>query len=220
MPDRSGNAQKSMLVFIDESGDGGMKLDKGSSPYFVVALVAFPDPVEAQRCDNAVSAHRVTANLPREFEFHCAENSPRQREAFLRAVHEFDFRSYVFALDKRKAAGPDFRYTDTVYRSTARRVLELASASLVGAKVVLDGSGNRYFRRELTAYLRREINTGGAPRAIHEVRIQPAHQNNLLQVADYVASINARAIAGKADGARLKREYLSRQEAAFRVGPL
>jgi hypothetical protein len=32
-----------MLVFIDESGDPGFKLKKGSSPIFVVTLVAFRD---------------------------------------------------------------------------------------------------------------------------------------------------------------------------------
>ena len=36
-----------MLVFIDESGDTGRKLEKGSSKFFVVALVIFEDHDEA-----------------------------------------------------------------------------------------------------------------------------------------------------------------------------
>jgi hypothetical protein len=38
-----------MLVFIDESGDPGFRLEKGSSPVFVAALVAFRDPAQARR---------------------------------------------------------------------------------------------------------------------------------------------------------------------------
>jgi hypothetical protein len=30
-----------LLIFIDESGDAGFKLDKGASPIFVLAMVAF-----------------------------------------------------------------------------------------------------------------------------------------------------------------------------------
>ena len=36
-----------MLVFIDESGDAGFKLTKGSAKTFVAALVAFRDPTSA-----------------------------------------------------------------------------------------------------------------------------------------------------------------------------
>ena len=32
-----------MLVFVDESGDPGLKLNKGSSAYFIVALVLFEE---------------------------------------------------------------------------------------------------------------------------------------------------------------------------------
>ena len=35
-----------MLVFIDESGDTGLKIEKGSSRYFVIALVSFEENEE------------------------------------------------------------------------------------------------------------------------------------------------------------------------------
>jgi hypothetical protein len=38
-----------VLVFIDESGDAGFKFECGSSPIFVVAMVAFASHKEAQR---------------------------------------------------------------------------------------------------------------------------------------------------------------------------
>ena len=40
-----------MLGFLDESGDTGLKVSSGSSPFFVVALVTFDDDEEALRCD-------------------------------------------------------------------------------------------------------------------------------------------------------------------------
>ena len=37
-----------MVVFIDEAGDSGMKNKPGSSKYFVISLVVFPDKEEAK----------------------------------------------------------------------------------------------------------------------------------------------------------------------------
>lgn len=38
-----------MLIFIDDSGDPGFKLDKGSSKVFVIACVIFDDGLEAEK---------------------------------------------------------------------------------------------------------------------------------------------------------------------------
>ena len=40
-----------MLVFIDESGDSGLKIEQGSSRYFTVSLVMFEDNDDALACD-------------------------------------------------------------------------------------------------------------------------------------------------------------------------
>jgi len=47
-----------MLVFVDESGDTGLRLSKGSSNYFVVTLVSFQDHDEATRCDRTIDELR------------------------------------------------------------------------------------------------------------------------------------------------------------------
>ncbi len=38
-----------MLVFIDDSGDAGFKLGKGSSEFFVISAVIFDDNLEAEK---------------------------------------------------------------------------------------------------------------------------------------------------------------------------
>lgn len=38
-----------MIVFIDESGDPGFKIESGSSEVFVLALVVFDDNLEAEK---------------------------------------------------------------------------------------------------------------------------------------------------------------------------
>ena len=47
-----------MLIFIDDSGDPGFKLDKGSSAFFVIALIIFDDELEAEKVALAIKELR------------------------------------------------------------------------------------------------------------------------------------------------------------------
>jgi len=63
-----------MLVFIDESGDTGRKLEKGSSRYFVISLLIFDDHEEANNCDQRIRLLRKELKLSNDYEFHFYEN--------------------------------------------------------------------------------------------------------------------------------------------------
>ncbi|HLE87121.1 MAG TPA: DUF3800 domain-containing protein [Candidatus Brocadiaceae bacterium] len=66
-----------MLVFIDEAGDTGRKIEKGSSKLFVISLVMFDDYEEASACDQRINLLRRELNLPADYEFHFVHNSQR-----------------------------------------------------------------------------------------------------------------------------------------------
>ena len=80
-----------MLMFIDESGDAGLKINSGSSKYFIVALVAFEDHDEAQAADERIDLLRREMGLPNRFEFHFNKMKPDQRKQFLAVIAPYDF---------------------------------------------------------------------------------------------------------------------------------
>ena len=43
-----------MIVFIDDSGDPGFKIEKGSSTHFTIAMVCFDDDLEAEKTAVAI----------------------------------------------------------------------------------------------------------------------------------------------------------------------
>ena len=45
-----------MLVFVDESGDPGLKLDQGSSKYFIVKIILFEEDEEAEDANQLIIA--------------------------------------------------------------------------------------------------------------------------------------------------------------------
>lgn len=208
-----------MLAFVDESGDPGMKIESGSSKLFVVAVVTFNNRDEAQACDDRIANLRAELSIPRDFEFHFAHNSDRIKGAFLNAVAPFDFFYHVFALDKAKATGPGFQYQNSVYKWTARTTFENAKPYLEEAIVVLDKCGERKFRQELVAYLRKRINDGSGSRHIARLKTEASHKNNLLQLADYVVGVSAGTFQGNRTSAALHREFLASHETTRRLWP-
>ena len=56
-----------MLVFVGESGDPGLKIEQGSSRYFVVALVSFEDNDEALAADDRIALLRREMRLDSRF---------------------------------------------------------------------------------------------------------------------------------------------------------
>jgi hypothetical protein len=58
-----------MLVFIDDSGDPGFKLEKGSSSHFVIACVIFQDELEALKVKVALKELKRSLKYPENVEF-------------------------------------------------------------------------------------------------------------------------------------------------------
>ena len=187
-----------MLVFVDESGDPGMRQKRGSSALFIIAAVIFVENEDAEACDLRIDELRrqCFGNSTTEFKFNkCCR---AYRLSFLQGIAGKEFLYLAFVLNKDKLYGPGFREKDSFYKFTSKLLFENAKPFLSEASVTIDGSGNREFRRQLQSYLKRKINTDSE--TIRKVKIEASHGNNLLQLADMVCGAVARSFRdGKAD---------------------
>lgn len=208
-----------MLVFIDESGDTGLKIGQGSSRYFVISLVIFEDHKEAEACDKRISLLSRELGYPEGFLFHFKDNSHRVRMAFLQAVAPYDFFYFGFILNKdpQKLWGEGFKIKESLYKSVCSYVFENAKPYLKDAIVVVDKTGKKVFRSQLAKYLKRKINTDGKD-VIREVKMQPDRGNNLLQLADYVAGVINRYQQGKKFSEEYRR-FIAHKEIYVQLWP-
>lgn len=188
-----------MLVFIDESGDPGLKIEKGSSCYFVVALVVFEDQEEASACDQRIELLRKELKYPEDFEFHFKGNSHKIRVAFLEAIRPYNFFYFGIVLNKdpNKLWGEGFKTKESLYKYACNLVFENAKPYLKDAVIVADKSGTKVFRNQLAKYLRNKINVAGETKIIKKVKLQRSKGNNLLQLADYIAGVINRLVQKK-----------------------
>ena len=176
-----------MLVFVDESGDAGMKLGEGSSEFFVVTAVLFEDDDEANQCDEGINRIRVELGLPKYFEFHFSKCSRTIRQNFLEKVASFDFFYLAVVLNKPKLYSPGFQVKESLIKYTSRLVFENAKPYLRNAIVVIDASGSKDFRNQLARYLKERIKDDGGCKLIKKVKTSRSNGNNLVQLADMVS---------------------------------
>lgn len=210
-----------MLVFVDESGDTGMKLEHGSSRFFAVALVAFNDEDDAIACDQRIQLLKKELGWPSDAEFHFKRNSNRIRDAFLRAVSPYNFFYYgvVINKDPAKLWGEGLRSKASFYKYVCGLVFENAKGRLSRAIVVIDKSSSEDFQRQLGKYLKQKIDRHSAVPILKKVKMQRSRSNNLLQLADYIASIICHSVSNGKEFSDTFRHMVAHREIHVQLWP-
>ncbi len=176
-----------MLILIDESGDAGFKITRGSTPYFVVSMVIFQDFKVAEQVSRIISNTRKQLRINPEFKFN--KCSYIVRDAFFNAIEPYPFKVRALVVHKEKIYSDNLRDNkDSFYNYFVQLLLKHDNNVLKNARVKIDGSGDREFKRELERYLKRQVCEG----KIHSVKFAESHRDSLIQLADMTAGAIAR----------------------------
>lgn len=209
-----------MLAFIDETGDSGLKVEKGASAYFSVALILFEEHSEALRCDQRIELLKSEIGKGSNFEFHFSKNSHKIRTQFLQSIAPYNFFYIVFGINKcsPRLYGPGFQNKDSLYKWTCGTLFENAKPYLKDAIIVIDKSGGATFRSQLAKYLKHKMENKSGECYIKKVKMQASDANNLLQLADYIAGVINRKIQNKRDWKDFYK-FISMKEVDVRTWP-
>lgn len=176
-----------MLVFIDDSGDAGFKLGKGSSKFFIICAVVFDDNLEAERTALAIKELRRELFKRDDVEFKFHKSNKKTRKCFLEKVAKFKFRTRCLVVNKSSIYSPELRGNkDSFYSYIIKTMLKHSNDSIFNAKIRIDGSGDRVFRRSFIAYLRRELNNN-EKRILLNCKMIDSRTDVLIQMADMIA---------------------------------
>lgn len=176
-----------MLVFVDDSGDPGFKLDKGSTKFFVISLIIFDDELEAEKTAVAIKELRRSLKFPDDMEFKFNKSRRNVREKFLQKINPFGFRIRNLVIDKSLIRSDELkRNKNSFYSYAIKMVLKHSNNSILNAKVKIDGSGDRIFRKSFLSYLRRQLNSK-EKRIIKNCKLVNSKGNVLIQMTDMIA---------------------------------
>ncbi len=180
------------LVFIDESGDAGFKLEKGSSIYFIIVAVVFDDFLEAEKTAVAIKDMRRKEHFPDAFEFKFNNSKRKIREKFLRTITPFDFKIRYLIVDKRKIHSNELKHNKNSFFSyVIKMLLKYSNNCILNASIKIDGSGDRVFKRNFSTYLRKNLNSD-EKKIMQNLRFVDSKENVLIQLADMVAGSERR----------------------------
>jgi hypothetical protein len=180
-----------MKIAIDESGDTGRKLWRGSSRWFILAAVIVPE--SAPGCGitcQAVEAYR--RNFTNDPELHFSHNSHEQHLDFMHYMHDKDFVYASVVIDKRKLL-----LRNPFVLSSKMSLLQYAFDNLFAQLqpwlddpiVLMDSSGSRHFNQVLGHHLLRLYGSDNKTgiHKIKQIKSVDSASEPLVQLADYVA---------------------------------
>ncbi|MEK7471242.1 MAG: DUF3800 domain-containing protein [Patescibacteria group bacterium] len=180
------------LVFIDESGDAGFKFEKGSSVYFIISAVIFNDFLEAEKTAVAIKEMRRKEKFPDNFEFKFNNSKRKIREKFLETVKPFNFKIRYLIINKKKIKSDELKHNkNSFYSYVIKMLLKHSNNTILNAKIKIDGSGDRIFKRNFAVYLRKNLNSCDK-KIIQNLRFADSKENVLIQLADMVAGSERR----------------------------
>ena len=180
-----------MLVFIDDSGDPGFKLQKGSSPCFVIALIIFDDPLEAEKTSLAIKELRRELKVSDAYEFKFNKMDRKFKDKFIKTIMSFKFRIRAIVVRKEMIYSSRLRNDkENFYNYIIMQVLKQSKGIIKKAKLKFDKRGEKSLRDQLRVYLSRELDNKNN-NIFKDLKFVDSRQNTLIQLADIVAgSIN------------------------------
>ena len=175
-----------MLVFIDESGDPGFRINKGSSKYFVIVLIIFDDDIEAENTAKKIKNLKINLGKSEKFEFKFNKCKKEIRLSFLKSIQNCKFRIRAIIFDKEKIYSDHLRNSkDSFYNFALAQLLKNNGNNILNARIKIDGSGDKKFRQNLENYLKKKINLEG--KIISNLRFCDSEKNLLIQLSDMIA---------------------------------
>jgi len=175
-----------MLVFIDDSGDPGFKLAKGSTAVFVIALVIFDDNLVAE--ETALSLKKLRRNLsfPDSVEFKYHKSRKEIKRKFLETAAQFDFKIRAILVRKENIHSRFLKdSTDSFFNFVVMQVLKHNQGRIKNARLKFDKRGERKIRDELRSYLSRELDNK-TKNIFSDLKFEDSKSNILIQLADMV----------------------------------
>ena len=175
-----------MLVFIDDSGDPGFKLESGSSRYFVIACVVFDDNLDAEETALKIKRLRKSLKWRDEHEFKFNKTNKQIRLEFLDNIKGCPFRIRAIVTDKTLIRSTELKKNkNKFYNYMIKEVLSKSDGFMKNASIRLDGHEDRAYKQAATTYFRQQVT--GKNKIISKMKFVNSKNDNLIQLADMVA---------------------------------
>ncbi len=150
-------------------------------------MVIFDDELEAEKTAVAIKELRRSLGYSDNKEFKFNKFNQEIRKKFLQTLVPFSFHVSSLVIEKNRVKSDELRNDKNSFYSYAiKTALKYSGDAIVDAKVKIDGSGDKVFRKSFLSYLRKHLNTK-EKQVIKNCKLVDSKGNILIQMADMVA---------------------------------
>lgn len=175
----------SMWVFIDDSGDPGMRLDRGASPFIVMSACVFRNPKQIERLKEQSEACALRRSHRVEFKYNNTKD--KTKKLYFQHIEPLDFSARVIFAEKVKVRSPRLRSNGSALKAYLIKMLLAKNwGEIKNAKIVIDGDDLAAFGLPDQHYLMGLVNRDN-PGTIHSVKFDDSKVNRGVQLADMTA---------------------------------
>lgn len=174
-----------MHVYIDDSGDGGVKFGKGSTRFLVMAACIFDETEQIELLDKTLAGLSSSLHRKTEYKFHKMKNS--HKTMFFNTITPIDFHVRVFVLDKALIYSPEYRESPSRLKTFAiTELLTHTFGTVRDAKILIDGQDTKSHGIQDVCYIKGKINSA-RNRVARKIEFLDSRQSIGIQLADMIA---------------------------------
>lgn len=175
-----------MYVFVDESGDAGLNIAKGSSKLFVVACCVFSQPKDVEEAAEKIRSLRSELKWHQKEEFKFSKTRLPVQLQFLELARTFDFFVRSIVIDKSSFSADYLRPDkNSFYNFAIQQVLADSIGTISNAKLLIDGKAPREYVSATKKYFNSQLKSGEM--LIDKLKFVDSKGDQLIQLADMVA---------------------------------
>lgn len=174
-----------MWVFIDDSGDPGMRLNNGSSRYLIMSACVFRDPKQIEKLKSFSEYCAAKHNHRTEFKYN--KTKEKTKRHYFELIKTIDFAVRAIYVDKAHLYSPRLRNDGSALKAyLIKMLLEKNWGQIKNAKIIIDGDDLSAFGIPDNQYLMGLVNRE-APGTVHSVKFGNSKNNRGIQLADMTA---------------------------------
>jgi hypothetical protein len=167
-----------MLIFVDDSGDPGIKLNSGSSRFFVLSAIKFIDNLDAEEASLVLKRYKRKIRMLDNQEIKFNQLSMKRRVEILDELKNIKINIFAVYFDKEE----NILENNLSYINYMKTLFKKYEKDFLNNKIIIDGGHERIYQKDFFNKI-----TDGTKISTKEIRMKDSKSNTLLQLADIFA---------------------------------
>jgi hypothetical protein len=185
-----------MIIYIDESGDPGFKISKGSSRYFVLSGIIFRNENTVLRAVKDILEYKKSLKVSNYYELKFNKLNREERVGFLKKIEKNEFSIVALKIDKSIAPSvEELAIKELDYNYFLAKLLGAIAIKDKTFDVRVDGSMNKAHKNMLKSYLRKCLPS----QSTLKLQILDSKDNTLIQMVDVVTGCIRKSLTSDMD---------------------